>query len=234
MRCAFPSPRSLAITAPWLPGPPKSPFLSHLGGVDERRFSSQSWSRRGTLWQGLIVGLGASVPEVVGASGEVERPPRVLDTRELLSDSARNTLEELSSKLEGRTGFKLFVVSQGMRELSENLAALKKRVGIDAGSLIVTVGPEASSRPGGLIGITRGSLIDQRFKYRFTTAYDAKAEKTFGKADYIQSKGYDGAVTTVARHMAACLFLVAEDKDNFDCGASLLPDSRVQNIMSIR
>eukprot|EP00929_Paragymnodinium_shiwhaense_P015337 TRINITY_DN123415_c0_g1_i1.p1 TRINITY_DN123415_c0_g1~~TRINITY_DN123415_c0_g1_i1.p1 ORF type:complete len:276 (+),score=26.88 TRINITY_DN123415_c0_g1_i1:78-830(+) len=179
----------------------------------------------------------------VGTMGVATRQPvlaitqpsaRVVDTRGLLGESASAQIQELSSKLEQQTGLKLYVVSQAQKDLSQNLAELKKTFGVDSSSVLITIGPDASRRPGGLLGVTRGSKIDDRFKYRFTSAYDGKVEKTFGKTNYVDTSGYDKAAVEAARHMAACLTLVSTSPDSFECGAFLLSSSRLDQILASR
>jgi len=101
---------------------------------------------------------------------------------------------------------------------------------MDSSSMVISVGPDASGLPEGLIGIQRGSKVIERFQFRLTSAHFASSEKNFGSDEYVSKNGYDQAVLDLAENEAAC-FILAKDPSNRECGLFALGGSRIREVL---
>jgi hypothetical protein len=183
------------------------------------------------------LGAASSFPSVSSAvDAATPSETRVVDAQGFLAASSRSALERLSAKVEKASGVKIFVlvppqtIVRKRKEFATWLKEEKKRLGMDSSSMVISVGPDASGLPQGLIGIQRGTKVIERFQFRLTSAHFASTENAFGSEDYVSKNGYDKAVTNTAENEAAC-FILAKDPSNRECGIFTLAESRVKEVL---
>jgi len=160
----------------------------------------------------------------------------VVDAQGYLSASTKSAIERLSAKSEKTSGVKIFVlvppqsIVRKRKEFAGWLSMQKQALGMDSSSMVISVGPDASGLPDGLIGIQRGSKVLERFQFRLTSAHIASTEKAFGSEDYVSKNGYDQAVLNVVENEAAC-FLLGKDLVNRECALRQLSEDRVREVL---
>jgi len=135
---------------------------------------------------------------------------------------------------------KLFLVAppQEVIRKKDKFAAylrdVKRQVDMDSTSMVAIVGPDATDNEDGVIGITRGSKVTEKFQYRLTSAYDHGVERAFGVTAYVDKYGYDQATLVTFENLAACLLLASEDSSNRECGMFPLNKDRVREVLESR
>lgn len=194
-------------------------------GTSGRRRAGAGLVVSASMLFGAAIGLWCGAPREARADDEGvagQAVPPVLDETGLLASSTKKKLIPLLQRLERDTGLKVRIICprQGLQqrrpEWKEYLRPISQRMGIDQNSLVIVAEQRAQEKSGkmlGLLNLSPGFKLTERFQYRFTSDFLVRVSNKYGDPRYVDLNGTDTAIKETTEQLVAALYdLVANPR----------------------